>query len=209
MGCTAEQGKDCCDDEKPSHSVTVGEFSIGKYEVTQKLWEAVMGNNPSHFKGDDLPVESVSWNDVQKFMSTLNSITDKKYRLPTEAEWEFAARGGNKSQGYKYSGSNTIGDVAWYSGNSGSKTQPVGQKKPNELGIYDMSGNVWEWCGDWDGNYSASGVVNPTGPSTGDFRIFRGGDWYLSAQYCRVAFRYYSYQSDNIGIGFRVVFPVN
>ena len=146
MGCTSEQGEVCWDHEKPAHQVTLSDFYIGKYEVTQEQWRAVMGNNPSHFTGDEhLPVENVLFNEVQEFITILNSLTGKKYRLPTEAEWEYAARGGRNSLGFMYSGSNTVGNVAWYSGNSNEKTHPVGTKTPNELGIYDMSGNVMEW----------------------------------------------------------------
>ena len=155
MGATAEM-KDPWDDEKPTHRVTlINDYYIGKYEVTQALWKAVMGNNPSEFKGDNLPVEQVSWKDCQKFLSKLNRITGKMFRLPTEAEWEYAARGGNKSRGYQYSGSNNLLDVAWYDDNSGRKTHAVGTKQPNELGIYDMSGNVCEWCQDWYGKYNS------------------------------------------------------
>ena len=137
-----------------------------------------MGSNPSRYTGDDnLPVEQVSWKDVQEFIQKLNALTGKTYRLPTEAEWEYAARGGNQSQGYKYAGSNTVGDVAWHYGNSDHKTHPVGQKQPNELGLYDMSGNVWEWCQDWYGDYSSSAQTNPTGPSSGSYRVLRGGSW--------------------------------
>ena len=201
MGATAEQGSDAESDEKPTHSVTVSDFYIGKYEVTQAQWRAVMGSNPSKFTGDNNPVEKVSWDDIQEFIKKLNAQTGKKFRLPTEAEWEYAARGGNQSKGYKYSGSNSIGDVAWYDGNSGDKTRPVGQKRPNELGIYDMSGNVWEWCQDWYGAYSSSSQTNPTGPSSGSSRVLRGGSWYSYARNCRVSFRssgipdsrYYSY----------------
>jgi formylglycine-generating enzyme required for sulfatase activity/predicted Ser/Thr protein kinase len=190
MGCTSEQGSDCYDDEKPTHSVTLSNFYIGKYEVTQAQWRAVMNNNPSHFSGcDNCPVDNVRWNDVQDFIRKLNSMTGKNFRLPTEAEWEFAARGGNKSQGYKYSGSNSIGSVAWYEDNSGGKTQPVGQKSPNELGLYDMSGNVWEWCNDWYGDYSSSAKTNPRGPSTGSYRVFRGGSWHHGPRYGRVSNR--------------------
>lgn len=182
---------DAGSDEKPVHSVSVSSFSIGKYEVTQKLWKAVMGSNPSYFKGDNLPVENVSWNDVQTFIRKLNQKTGKHYRLPTEAEWEFAARGGNRSRGYKYSGSNDLGSVAWYDGNSNSKTHTVGSKSPNELGIYDMSGNVCEWCQDWyDGKYySSSPYSNPTSPSTGSYRVYRGGSWRSRARLCRVSDR--------------------
>ena len=154
--------------EKPVHRVTLtNNYYIGKYEVTQALWQAVMGSNPSYFKGDDLPVEQVSWNDCQDFISKLNAMTGKRFRLPSEAEWEYAARGGKKSRGYQYSGSNTLGDVAWYEGNSGSKTHAVGTKQPNELGIYDMTGNVSEWCQDWYGSYSSSPQTNPIGAVSG------------------------------------------
>jgi formylglycine-generating enzyme required for sulfatase activity len=189
MGATSEQGSDAYSDEKPAHRVTVSDFYIGKYEVTQAQWKAIMGSNPSKWTGDNLPVENVSWNDIQEFIQKLNQKTGKKYRLPTEAEWEYAARGGNKSRGYKYSGSNDIGTVAWYSSNSGDKTHPVGQKQPNELGIYDMSGNVWEWCQDWYGDYSSASQTNPTGPSSGSYRVLRGGSWNDYTGGCRVSSR--------------------
>lgn len=196
------------DDEKPVHSVTVSDFYIGKYEVTQAQWKAIMGDNPSYFKncGGNCPVESVSWNDVQEFIKKLNAKTGKKYRLPTEAEWEYAARGGTKSKGYKYAGSNNIDEVAEYEGNNDTKTKPVGGKKPNELGLYDMSGNVWEWCNDWYGDYSSSSQTNPKGPSSGSDRVFRGGSWFYDAGRCRVANR--SYNSPNCSfnfLGFRLV----
>ena len=175
--------------EKPVHSVTLSSFSIGETEVTQALWKAVMGTNPSNWQGDNLPVEKVSWNDCQTFITKLNQLTGETFRLPTEAEWEFAAKGGNKSNGYTYSGSNTIGDVAWYDGNSSSKTHPVATKSPNELGIYDMSGNVWEWCQDWYGSYSSSAQTNPTGPTSGSYRVYRGASWSNPATYCRTAYR--------------------
>jgi formylglycine-generating enzyme required for sulfatase activity len=166
-------------EEKPVHPVTVGDFYIGKFEVTQKQWQTIMGNNPSHFNGcENCPVERVSWIDVQEFLTKLNDLTGKNYRLPTEAEWEFAAKGGNESKGFKYSGRNNINFVSWFSGNSGSKTNPVGTKEPNELGLYDMSGNVWEWVNDWFGSYKDMPQNNPTGPETGDFRIVRGGSWF-------------------------------
>jgi len=177
--------KDASKAEKPVHQVTVSSYMIGKYPVTQREWQAVMGNNPSYFKGDDLPVECVSWNDVQEFIQKLNRLTGKEYRLPTEAEWEFAARGGNSSRRYKYAGSNNIDDIAWYSLNSGVKTHPVGLKRANELRLYDMSGNVWEWCSDWSGSYGVSAVINPQGPSIGQGRVLRGGDWYVRATDCR------------------------
>ena len=190
MGATSEQGSSFYDDEKPAHKVTLSSFSIGKYEVTQEEWEAVMGSNPSYFKGAKLPVEQVSWDDCQEFIRKLNALTGKQFRLPTEAEWEYAARGGNRSRGYKYSGSNDVGSVAWYADNSGDTTHPVGQKQANELGLYDMSGNVYEWCQDWWGDYSSSPQTNPTGPSSGSFRVFRGGSWNNYAGYCRVSRRH-------------------
>ena len=189
MGATAEQGSDAESDEYPAHQVTLSSYMIGKTEVTQELWQAVMGSNPSNFSGTNLPVERVSWNDCQTFIAKLNNLTGKNFRLPTEAEWEYAARGGNKSQGYKYSGSNTIDDVAWYYSNSSSKTHPVATKAPNELGIYDMSGNVYEWCSDRYGDYSSSAQTNPTGPASGANRVLRGGGWSDDARYCRVSFR--------------------
>lgn len=178
-------------DERPVHQVRLSDFCIGKYEVTQEEWKAVMGANPSISNGENKPVEMVSWNDCQEFIKKLNDLTGMQFRLPTEAEWEYAARGGNKSQGYKYSGSNAIGDVAWYEDNSNRDTHPVGTKAPNELGIYDMSGNVWEWCSDWysHGYYSSSPVNNPTGPTTGSYRVDRGGSWLDDADYCRIANR--------------------
>ena len=193
MGATSED-YDAWDYEKPAHSVTLDGYYIGKYEVTKELWEAVMGSNTSRFKGDNLPVRDVSWNDVQEFLRKLNAMTGKRYRLPTEAEWEFAARGGNSSRGYKYSGSNSLGSVAWYSDNSGRGTRPhaVGTKSPNELGIYDMSGNVWEWCQDWWGIYSSSSQRNPKGPNNGSDRVLRGGSWIGHAGDCRVLARHSS-----------------
>ncbi|MBR1465534.1 MAG: SUMF1/EgtB/PvdO family nonheme iron enzyme [Bacteroidaceae bacterium] len=195
-------------DEKPVHEVKLNSFSIGQTEVTQELWEAVMGTNPSNWKGLKLPVEKVSWNDCQTFITKLNSLTGQQFRLPTEAEWEYAARGGNKSKGYTYSGSDTVDDVAWYSSNSGSKTHEVATKSPNELGIYDMSGNVWEWCQDWYGSsyYSSSVINNPTGPSSGFYRVFRGGCWINDSGYCRVSYRYhYTPGHRNNGLGLRLV----
>ena len=180
---------DAYDDEAPVHDVTLSDYQIGETEVTQALWQAVMGTNPSASRGDNLPVETVSWDDCQEFITKLNQATGKTFRLPTEAEWEFAARGGTKSHGYKYSGSNTIGDVAWYTENSGTKTHEVGTKQANELGLYDMSGNVWEWCQDWYGNYSSSAQSDPTGPTTGSYRVNRGGSWSGTARGCRVTNR--------------------
>ncbi|MBP9995265.1 MAG: SUMF1/EgtB/PvdO family nonheme iron enzyme [bacterium] len=206
MGGTSEQGDDAESDEKPTHSVTLSDYYIGKFEVTQELWKAVMGSNPSHFKGNNLPVEEVSWDDCQTFIRKLNTLTGKNFRLPTEAEWEYAARGGNKSRGYKYSGSNSIGDVAWYKDNSWSETHAVGTKSPNELGIYDMSGNVYEWCQDWYGSYGSGSQTNPQGPSFGSDRVRRGGGWRYNAQYCRVSNRHnYAPDSRYNYLGFRLV----
>ena len=189
MGATPKM-KDPRFDEKPTHQVTLtNDYYIGKYEVTQALWQAVMGNNPSHFKGDNLPVEMVSWDECQEFISKLNSITGKTFRLPTEAEWEYAARGGKKSRGYQYSGSKNISDVAWYDGNSGNRTHAVGSKQANELGIYDMTGNVMEWCQDWYGKYSSSSQTNPTGATSGSSRVLRGGGWNITVWGCRSSYR--------------------
>ena len=184
--------KEASRDEKPAHSVTLSSFSIGETEVTQELWEAVMGTNPSEFEGDSQrPVESVTWDDCQDFIAELNCITGKKFRLPTEAEWEYAARGGNKSKGYKYSGSNILKKVAWFYDNGDDQTHSVKQKQANELGLYDMSDNVWEWCQDWyDANYySVSPRSNPQGPSNGSYRVVRGGSWYDCARDCRSSIR--------------------
>ncbi|MBE6231844.1 MAG: PEGA domain-containing protein [Bacteroidales bacterium] len=189
MGATSEQGSDAESDEKPAHQVTLSDYYIGETEVTQALWKAVMGKNPSHFEGNSNPVENVSWNDCQKFIRKLNSLTGHTFRLPTEAEWEYAARGGKESKGYKYSGGNNINDVAWYSDNSSFEIHAVKTKSPNELGLYDMSGNVYEWCNDWHGSYSSSSQTNPTGPASGAFRVLRGGSWYYLARLCRVSFR--------------------
>ena len=189
MGATSEQGSDAWDFEKPVHSVTLSGYYIGKTEVTQALWKAVMGSNPSFFEGDNLPVEQVSWDDCQEFIRELNALTGQNFRLPTEAEWEFACRGGNNSRGYKYSGSNYIDNVAWYEDNSGEKTHPVATKLPNELGIYDMTGNVLEWCSDWYGDYSSGAQTNPKGPDSGSGRVSRGGSWYNSARFCRSSLR--------------------
>ena len=190
MGATAEQGSDAYSYEKPAHQVTLSSYSIGLTEVTQALWQSVMGSNPSYFTGDlNRPVEYVSWYDCQTFISKLNEMTGRRFRLPTEAEWEYAARGGIRSMGYKYAGSNTIDDVAWYSSNSSSKTHPVAAKAPNELGLYDMSGNVWEWVQDRYGSYTNDSQTNPTGPSSGYDRVFRGGSWSEYARDCRVSKR--------------------
>ncbi len=219
----------------PVHQVTVSSFYMGKTEVTQGQWKAVMGSNPSYFTsvGDNGPVEQVTWYDCISYCNKLSikegktpvysiggntspsswtsgtierNTSAKGYRLPTEAEWEYAARGGNQSHIYTYSGSNTVGDVAWYDANSGSTTHQVSTKTANELGISDMSGNVWEWCWDWYGAYSSTAQTNPTGASSGSSRLLRGGSWNYSYNLCRVSYRYYYYPDYNlINIGFRVV----
>ena len=193
MGATSGM-KDPYNWEKPVHQVTLtNDYYMGKYEVTQALWQAVMGSNPSYFKGDNLPVEEVSWNDCLEFISKLNSMTGRKFRLPTEAEWEYAARGGKKSRSYQYSGSSNIFDVAWYDGNcvniSGINTHPVGKKQANELGIYDMTGNVWEWCQDRYGSYSSFSQTNPTGSYSGSDRVYRGGSSGCDARISRLSYR--------------------
>ena len=191
MGATAEQGDDAFDDEKPAHKVTLDDYYIAETQVTQALWQAVMGDNPSNWKGDNLPVETISWNDCQEFIRKLNQLTGKKFCLPTEAQWEFAARGGNLSKGYKYAGSDNPNEVAWFKDNSNSQTHPIKQKKPNELGLYDMSGNVWEWCNDWfdEDYYQSSPHHNPQGPTSGGSRVLRGGVWADVAEGSRVSFR--------------------
>ncbi len=205
MGATSEQGSDAYDDEKPAHQVTLSSYYIGKTEVTQELWQAVMGSNPSKFSGTNLPVEKVSWEDCQSFVIKLNELTGKNFRLPTEAEWEYAARGGNKSNGFKFSGGNNIAEVAWYSENGNKISHPVATKAPNELGIYDMSGNVWEWCSDWYSSsyYTSSSQTNPTGPNSGSYRVYRGGSWSGNDRYCRVSHRdsnYPSYRFNYLGL---------
>ena len=206
MGATTEQGSDAYDDEYPVHSVTLDGYYIGKFEVTLELWEAVMGSKPSSHVGAQYPVENVTWEDCQEFISSLNSLIGRTFRLPTEAEWEYAARGGNKISHFKYSGSDNIGDVAWYSSNSGATIHPVGTKSPNELGIYDLSGNVSEWCSDWWDYYSAGAQTNPQGPSSGSFRVFRGGSWFDGARNCRVSNRHNHVPSFSDGyLGLRLV----
>jgi formylglycine-generating enzyme len=196
-------------DEKPQHKVIVSDFYICKTPVTQKQWQEIMGDNPSDFKNsDDCPVESVSWNRIQDCIKKLNEKTGLKFRLPTEAEWEYAARGGNKSKGYKFSGSNNLDEVGWYDKNSENKTHPVAEKNPNELGIYDMSGNVWEWCQDkWHDNYNdAPDDGSAWEIGDGSNRVCRGGSWNDSAQDCRVAFRSCDYPGRRFSfIGFRLV----
>ena len=217
MGCDEKYGDDCQEREKPQHRVTVSSFYIGKYEVTQKQWQKIMGTtirqqrdkeskeSSLRGEGDNYPMYYVSWNETQEFIRRLNATTGKQYRLPTEAEWEYAARGGLQSQGYKYSGSNNLSDVAWYNDNSGDSTHPVGTKQPNELGIYDMSGNVWEWCGDWFGNYSHSDLQDPNGSSSGSRRVDRGGSWHYGSEWCRVSARSnYGLNGRGYSLGFRL-----
>jgi formylglycine-generating enzyme required for sulfatase activity len=190
MGDTFGDGSN---DEKPVHEVCVNDFYIGKYLVTQEQWQAVMGNNPSEFKGERRPVGEVSWDDAQQFIVKLNAQAGRNYRLPTEAEWEYAARSGGKRE--KWAGTsdeNSLRKYAWYKENSGEKTHVVGTKKPNGLGIYDMSGNLWEWCQDWYGAvyYEESPKDNPQGPKTGTSRVLRGGSWCLDTWNMRAAKRY-------------------
>lgn len=200
MGATEEQAGASAN-ESPAHQVTLTkDYYLGETEVTQALWYAVMGQKPTsdgsawsstYGLGDNYPAYNISWNDCQEFISKLNQLTGLTFRLPTEAEWEYAARGGNKATTQTlYSGSNTIGDVAWYDGNSSSSTHAVAGKSANALGLYDMSGNVWEWCNDWYGSYSSGAQTDPTGPSSGSFRVLRGGSWFRDATGCRVAYRY-------------------
>ena len=193
------------DREKPVHQVTLGGFQLGKYEITQGQWQAVMGNNPSDFSscGDTCPVENVSWDDIHTFLKKLNQQSGGSYRLPTEAEWEYACRSGGKNE--TYCGGNELDRLAWYSKNSNGKTHPVGQKQANGLGLYDMSGNVWEWVQDWKGAYSNGQVIDPTGPASGYFHVFRGGSWDGSASFNRSAIRRKdSPRFDGYRLGFRL-----
>ena len=196
-------------DEKPAYEVVVDGFAISKYPVTQRQWTAIMGSSPSEFKGcDQCPIDMVSWDDAQHFIETLNELTGKKYALPTEAEWEYAAKGGLKSQGLRYSGADNIEAVGWYTGNSGRHPHPVGEKTPNELGLYDMTGNVWEWCRDWYNKnyYELRESNNPTGPASGAARVRRGGSWFTQEVSCRTSSRNSVKQDykDDSG-GFRLV----
>ena len=213
MGATAEQGNEASERELPTHQVTLSSYSIGQTEVTQELWESVMGYNPSYFKGPQLPVENVSWEDCQLFIAALNEITGREFHLPTEAQWEFAVRGGNESLGYKYSGSNNLATVGWYSYNDSWElrgtgyygTHAVATRNPNELMLYDMSGNVHEWCQDWYESYSSGELTDPTGPFSGTQRVYRGGSWYFDEWFCRVSFRNSAVPSfRSYGIGLRL-----
>ena len=200
MGVTSKKGSDAWNCEKPAHKETVSDFMIGETPVTQELWQAVMGSNPSHFAGDmQHPVECVSWDDCQTFIRKLNQLTGQNFRLPNEAEWEYAARGGNRSKGCKYAGSNDVDTVAWYNGNSNKTTHPVKTKQPNELGIYDMSGNVREWCQDkWCDDYNS--------PRDSGFRVLRGGSWGNFARGVRVFDRHGGdpVERNNCGNGLRL-----
>lgn len=199
MGATAEQsnGYTPDSDEKPVHLVTLSDYYIGQTEVTQALWFAVMGARPStsyswtsqYGLGDEYPAYYISYTECKEFITELNKLTGENFRMPTEAEWEFAARGGNESKGYIFSGSNDLNTVGWFKDNSNFTTHPVARKTPNELGIYDMSGNVWEWCSDWYASYGSGSLTNPTGPASGSSRVARGGSWSNVATYCRVSYR--------------------
>lgn len=207
MGATPEQKHDPSYGEMPVHQVTLSnDYYIGETMVTQALWKAIMVVHRSSFSGDQLPVGCVSWTECQVFIKRLNQLTGKTFRLPTEAEWEYAARGGNKSKYYKYAGSNNINNVGWYLSNSGYHTHPSCEREPNELGIYDMSGNVEEWCNDWYGLYSPEAQTDPQGPSRGEFRVLRGGHYRIESRGCRVSSRNYSIPSaiDDC-MGFRLV----
>ncbi|MCL2241614.1 MAG: formylglycine-generating enzyme family protein [Chitinispirillia bacterium] len=204
MGCPNLDGEGCLSDERPRHDVKVGHFLISRYPVTQRQWRTVMGGNPSNFRGDSLPVEQVSWNDIQAFIKRLNVMTGKKYRLPTEAEWEYAARGGAKASGEPFFGHKFVADVAWYEYNSRGRTLPVGGKEPNGLGLYDVLGNVWEWVGDWYDTiyYRESPVNNPRGPRNGLERVYRGCAFNSGEPVCRVSVRNYAkpgYRMVNLG----------
>ena len=201
MGATAEQADDTRNNEKPVRTVKVDSYYIGKYEVTQAQWEAVMGTtleeqramsssvNGIVGEGSDFPMYYVSWADAQAFCEKLSEQTGRKYVLPTEAQWEYAARGGHKSKHFKYSGSNNLDNVAWYMENSQEQPHRVGTKRSNELGICDMSGNVWEWCSDWYSSYKEDDTDNPQGPADGVRRVVRGGSWGMVAEGCRVSYR--------------------
>ncbi|MDY5969915.1 MAG: formylglycine-generating enzyme family protein [Bacteroidales bacterium] len=190
MGATQEQASQYWDTEKPTHNVTLSTYLIGETEVTQALFEAVMGYNPSFNKDPNKPVEQLVSHQCFRFAQELSRITGRNFRLPTEAEWEYAARGGIQSRGYMYAGSNDLDKVAFYNHNSNNNTHSVAQKAPNELGLYDMSGNVWEWCSDWHSKYPAESQTNPQGPQQGTLRALRGGSWYSQGRNCRVSARY-------------------
>jgi formylglycine-generating enzyme required for sulfatase activity len=231
MGCTSEQGGDCYD---RAHKVTLSDYYMAEHEVTVEEYLAFCNDRGSNWpewlkegskynietgsddyykkKGysrygsEKLPIVGVSWDDAVAYCEWKSGKEGRTYRLPTEAEWEYAARGGEHKEGYKYSGGSNLDSEGWYSNNSGGKPHPVGLKKPNALGIYDMSGNVWEWCSDWYGDYSSGSQTNPKGPSTGSRRVYRGGSWGSGAGRCRVAYRgHYGPGNRNYDLGFRVV----
>lgn len=210
MGCNPSDNYECYDKESPVHNVTLSDYYIGRCEVTQKLWNAIMGENPSRYVGEDHPVEMVTMRAVGKFIKRLYELTGMSFRLPTEAEWEYAAKGGAESQGYDYSGSDDLDDVTWYIDNCVTQgTQPVAGKKPNELGIYDMSGNVYEWCSDWYDVYKDKPQVNPEGPMKRIYRVRRGGAWNSPMRHCRSTNRsFYAPAKCDSNIGFRLVLPV-
>jgi formylglycine-generating enzyme required for sulfatase activity len=202
-----DMDQDADDDEKPAHQVTLSKpFYMGKYPVTQAQWQAVMGGNRSRFQGDpNRPVENVSWNDVQTFIRKVNENENTfPCRLPTEAQWEYACRAGETTR-YSFGASaSQLGEYAWYAENSSGATHPVGQKKPNPWGLYDMHGNVWEWVQDYYGDYSAEAVVDPVGPAAGAYRVIRGGSWDYSARYVRAASRFGFHPGARLGLlGFR------
>ncbi len=207
---------DATSDERPLHRVQLDGFFMGKFPVIQSVWEAVMGSNPSVFISPRRPVESISWQDiVEQFLPRLNELTGRAYRLPTEAEWEYAARGGQAGEGYRYAGSGKLEEVGWFDGNENNKTREVGLQYPNELGLYDLSGNVWEWCADWyDGDYykacaERGTVVNPLGPNGGVHRVMRGGSYFSRPLLCRPAYRDYRSPDDRDSLfGLRLVLPL-
>jgi formylglycine-generating enzyme required for sulfatase activity len=203
-GCPNLDGSGCLADERPRHEVRLRNFMIGRYPVTQRQWASVMGSTPSHFQGDTLPVEQVSWNEVQEFIRRLNAMTGKRYRLPTEAEWEYAALGGTLASGQEFSGHRFLDDVAWYDYNSGGRTWQAGRKEPNELGIHDMLGNVWEWVSDrYDRYYYRnSPISNPKGPKHGNERVYRGCAFNSAENICRISLRNFAapdYRMVNLG----------
>lgn len=211
MGCTTEQGFECFADERPKHQVTLSDYYIGTYPVTQRQWELVMGSNPSRNKDcPDCPVENVSWRDAMNYIRKLNLETGMNYSLPTEAQWEYAARGGQNSNGSKFAGHGDIYLAGWFNLNSQWRTNPVGNKSVNSLGLYDMSGNVWEWCRDWYGSYNSDDKINPIGPASGAYRVLRGGSWSNLPRYCRVSARQKEKPNRHTGnIGFRLVREIN
>jgi formylglycine-generating enzyme required for sulfatase activity len=206
--CRIPAGTFFMGEQETLHQVTLTkDFYLARYPITQALWQTIMGNNPSHFKGEKHPVDQVSWEDVQEFFANLNERTGENlYRLPTEAEWEYACRSGSSGTYSFGDDEKLLGEHAWYNNNSEQKTHPVGEKKPNAWGLYDMHGNVWEWCQDWHGDYPQGSVTDPVGLSSGTRRVFRGGSWFYGADYCRSAIRFrcapgYGY----IILGFRLV----